>query len=94
MQDQVAATRSGAAFGATQAQLNEPTRMQLHRERNPELTQLRQQKSDSKRGKIQLTDTEAAAIDARIEQLVAQNKAEKAKGIGPKLGRPEGSKKK
>ena len=94
MQDQVAATRSGAVFGATQAQLNEPTRMQLHRERNPELTQLRQQKSDSKRGKIQLTDTEAAAIDARIEQLVAQNKAEKAKGIGPKLGRPEGSKKK
>ena len=88
MQDQVAATRSGAAFGATQAQLNEPTRMQLHRERNPELTQLRQQLSDNKRGKTQLTETQLIGIQTRIQQLVAQNKAEKAKGTGPKLGRP------
>ena len=81
-------TRSGAAFTATDAQLNAPSRMQLHRERNPELTQLRQQISDFKRGKLQLSDIQKAGIETRIQQLVEINKALKAKGQGPKLGRP------
>ena len=82
-------TRGGAKFGATEAQLNAPSRMQLHRERNPELTQLRQQISDNTRGKLQLTDVQKAGIKTRIEQLVEINKALKAKGAGPKLGRPK-----
>jgi hypothetical protein len=81
-------TRSGAAFTATDAQLNAPSRMQLHRERNPELTHLRQQISDFKRRKLQLSDTEKAGIETRIQQLVEINKALKDKGQGPKLGRP------
>ena len=85
-------TRTGTAFAATEAQLNAPSRMQLHRERNPELTQLRQQISDNARGRLQLTDLQKEGIKTRIEQLVAQNKALKAKGIGPKLGRPPGKK--
>ena len=87
-------TRTGTAFGATEAQLNAPSRMQLHRERNPELTQLRQQISDNARGRLQLTDLQKEGIKTRIQQLVEINKALKAKGQGPKLGRPEGSKKK
>ena len=84
-------TRTGAKFGATEVQLNAPSRMQLHRERNPELTQLRQQISDNARGKLQLTDVQKAGIKTRIEQLVEINKALKAKGTGPKLGRPKGT---
>jgi hypothetical protein len=83
-----AGTRSGAAFTATEAQLNAPSRMQLHRERNPELTQLRQQRSDFKRGKTQLSDIQKAGIETRIQQLVEINKVLKANGAGPKLGRP------
>ena len=86
-------TRSGAAFTATEAQLRAPSRMDLHRERNPELTQLRGQISDYKRGKLQLSDTTKSAIETRIQQLVEINKALKAKGQGPKVGRPTGSKK-
>ena len=82
-------TRSGAAFGATQEQLNAPSRMQLHRERNPELTQLRQQLSDHNRGRTELTTTQLERIKTRIQQLVDINKALKAKGEGPKLGRPK-----
>ena len=82
-------TRSGAAFAATEAQLNAPSRMQLHRERNPELTQLRQQLSDHNRGRTELTTTQLERIKTRIQQLVDINKALKAKGEGPKLGRPK-----
>ena len=73
-------TRSGAAFTATEAQLKAPSRMELHRERNPELTQLRGQLSDNKRGKLQLSDITKSAIETRIKQLVEINKALKAKG--------------
>jgi hypothetical protein len=66
--------------------------MQLHRERNPELTQLRQQISDFKRSKTQLSDIQKTRIETRIQQLVEINKALKAKGQGPKLGRPAGNK--
>ena len=86
-------TRSGAAFTATEAQLMAPSRMELHRQRNPELTQLRGKVSDYKRGKIQLSDIEKSGIETRIEQLVQINKTLKAKGQGPKVGRPPGSKK-
>ena len=82
-------TRSRVAFGATEEQLNAPSRMQLHRERNPELTQLRQQLSDNRRGRLQLTDTQKEGIKTRIQQLVETNKALRAKGQGPKLGRPK-----
>ena len=85
-------TRSGAAFTATEAQLMAPSRMELHRQRNPELTQLRGKVSDYKRGKLQLSDIEKSGIETRIEQLVEINKALKAKGAGPKLGRPQGKK--
>jgi len=85
--------RSGAAFTATEAQLRAPSRMELHRERNPELTQLRGQISDYKRGQLQLSDIQKSGIETRIQQLVETNKALKAKGTGPKLGRPTGSKK-
>ena len=61
-------TRSGAAFTATDAQLNAPSRTQLHRERNPELTLLRQKISDFKRGKLQLSDIEKTGIETRIQQ--------------------------
>jgi hypothetical protein len=81
-------TRSGAAFSATQQQLNAPSRTQVHRLNNPELTQLRGQISDFKRGKLQLTDVQKAGIETRIAQLVEINKALRAKGQGPKLGRP------
>ena len=86
-------TRSGAAFTATEAQLMAPSRMELHRQRNPELTQLRGKVSDYKRGKLQLSDIEKSGIETRIEQLVQINKTLKAKGQGPKVGRPPGSKK-
>ena len=82
-------TRSGAAFTATEAQLRAPSRMELHRERNPELTQLRGQISDYKRGQLQLSDIQKSGIETRIQQLVEINKALKAKGTGPKLGRPK-----
>ena len=82
-------TRSGAAFSATEAQLRAPSRMELHRERNPELTQLRGQISDFKRGKLQLSDIQKSGIETRIQQLVEINKSLKAKGTGPKLGRPK-----
>jgi hypothetical protein len=81
-------TRSGAAFSATREQLNAPSRMQLHRERNPELTQLRQQLSDFKRGKTQLSDIQVGGIETRIQQLVEINKALRKKGMGPQVGRP------
>ncbi len=84
-------TRSGAAFTATEAQLWAPSRMELQRERNPELTLLRGQLSDYKRGKLQLSDTTKSAIETRIQQLVEINKALKTKGQGPKLGRPKGT---
>jgi hypothetical protein len=86
-------TRSGTAFNATEAQLMAPSRMAQHRERNPELTQLRGQISDYKRGKLQLSDITKSAIETRIQQLVEINKALQAKGTGAKLGRPTGSKK-
>jgi hypothetical protein len=63
--------------------------MDLHRERNPELTQLRGQISDYKRGKLQLSDIQKSGIETRIQQLVEINKALKAKGVGPKYGRPK-----
>ena len=81
-------TRSGAAFSATREQLNAPSRTQVHRLNNPELTQLRGQLSDFKRGKLQLTDVQKAGIETRIGQLVEINKALRAKNQGPKLGRP------
>jgi len=81
-------TRSGAAFSTTREQLNAPSRMQLHRERNPELTQLRQQLSDFKRGKTQLSDIQVGGIETRIQQLVEINKALRKKGMGPQVGRP------
>jgi hypothetical protein len=62
--------------------------MQLHRERNPELTQLRQQLSDFKRGKTQLSDIQVGGIETRIQQLVEINKALRKKGMGPQVGRP------
>jgi hypothetical protein len=79
-------TRSGAAFTATNEQLK--SRLEVHRERNPELTQLRNQISDFKRGKVQLSDIQKAGIETRIAQLVEINKKLKAQGQGPKLGRP------
>jgi hypothetical protein len=79
-------TRSGAAFTATNEQLK--TRLELHKERNPELTKLRGQISDFKRGKVQLSDIQKAGIETRIQQLVEINKKLKAQGQGPKLGRP------
>ncbi len=82
-------TRSGAAFSATEAQLRAPSRTALHRERNPELTQLRGQISDFKRGQLKLSDSEKSSIETRIQQLVEINKALKAKDQGPKLGRPK-----
>ncbi len=68
-------TRSGAAFTATKEQLNAPSRTQAYRINNPELTQLRQQISDFKRGELQLTDIQKAGIETRISQLVEINKA-------------------
>ena len=79
-------TRSGAAFTATNEQLK--TRLDVHRERNPELTQLRGQISDFKRGKLQLSEIQKSGIETRIQQLVEINKALRAKNQGPKLGRP------
>jgi hypothetical protein len=81
-------TRSGAAFTATREQLNAPTRLQLHKERNPELTLLRGQISDFKRGKLPLSDIQKAGIETRIAQLVEINKVLRDKGHGAKLGRP------
>ena len=66
------------------------TRMQKHRDENPELNQLRQQLSDNKRGQLQLSDNQKAAKIARIQEIVAQNKVMKEQGQGPKLGRPAG----
>ena len=79
-------TRSGAAFTATNEQLK--TRLDVHRERNPELTTLRQNISDFKRGKLQLSEIQKSGIETRIQQLVEINKALRAKNQGPKLGRP------
>ena len=70
--------------------LRSGTRMQIHREANPELTQLRNQLSDNKRGKLQLSDSQKSAINKRIDELVAENKAKRETGEGAKLGRPPG----
>jgi len=59
-------------------------RVQDFKERNPELTQLRQQLSDNKRGKNTLTEIEKAYIQKQINDLEQQN----AK-LGPKRGRPK-----
>ena len=66
------------------------TRMQKHRDENPELNQLRQQLYDNNRGQLQLSGVEKAAKIARIQEIVAQNKVMKEQGQGPKLGRPAG----